>query len=89
MRQRKLLVTIAFLLSILFFNSGYIYAAEGSPYAEQAWTANFPKDIVWQQLTDAGYLVVCTEEGLYGIDPTSGATAWKMDDIKDIPEDFF
>ncbi|MFH1862713.1 MAG: PQQ-binding-like beta-propeller repeat protein [bacterium] len=64
-------------------------AGDDVPSAESAWTATFDKDIVWQQLTDAGYLVVCTNEALFGLDPTNGQIAWKLDDVKKLPEDYF
>jgi outer membrane protein assembly factor BamB len=66
-----------------------LQAEEETPYAQELWTKTFDKDIVWQQLTDAGYLMVCTDEGLYSLDPATGNVAWKMEDIKKLPEDFF
>lgn len=65
------------------------FAASEVPPAAELWTAKFTKDVNWQQLTDAGYLVVCTDDGVYGYDPVTGKEAWKMEDVKKIPEDYF
>ncbi len=51
------------------------------------WTKNFPSKINWYKITDAGVLVVCTKDGLYGVNPSDGKEVWKDDDIENIKED--
>ncbi|MDK9700484.1 MAG: PQQ-like beta-propeller repeat protein [bacterium] len=59
------------------------------PIADKLWEAKFDKDVEWMQLSDAGYLVVNTSQGLFGVKPEDGSIVWKMDDVKKVPEDFF
>ena len=51
----RMLACILFLLPIL------VLAADDIPVASEIWKANFKKDVEWQQLTDAGYLIVCLQ----------------------------
>ncbi len=51
------------------------------------WTKNFPSKIKWYKITDAGILVVGTNDALYGITPADGKEAWKIDDIENIQEE--
>jgi outer membrane protein assembly factor BamB len=55
--------------------------------AAETWTASFSKDVNWQMLTDAGFLMVCTDDALYGVNPETGVTAWTNEDLKKITED--
>lgn len=50
------------------------------------WTKTFPSKIKWYKITDAGVLVVGTNDALYGISPTDGKEIWKNDDIENIQE---
>ncbi|MBU0509108.1 PQQ-binding-like beta-propeller repeat protein [bacterium] len=76
----------AVLLTLLA--TGGAFGAD-APYGEQKWAADFEGEIQWQQLTDAGYLVVCTSTGLFGLDPATGQQAWAMDDVRKLPDDYF
>ncbi|MES2430617.1 MAG: PQQ-binding-like beta-propeller repeat protein [Bacteroidota bacterium] len=51
------------------------------------WTKKFPSKINWYKITDAGVLIVGTKDGLYGINPSDGTEAWKVDEIENIQED--
>lgn len=51
------------------------------------YTATTP--IAFVQVTPLGNLVVATPEGLVGLDPSSGAAAWKRDDLKDLERKSF
>lgn len=53
------------------------------------WTKTFPTKIKWYRITDAGILVVGTKDALYGIKPSDGTEAWKVDQIENIDEDNF
>ncbi|RYY49721.1 MAG: hypothetical protein EOO06_06185 [Chitinophagaceae bacterium] len=51
------------------------------------WTKTFPSKLKWYKITDAGTLVAGTNDALYGINPSTGAEAWKIDDIENIQEE--
>ena len=58
-------------------------------FAQQStdWTKSFPSKVKWYKITDAGILVVGTNDALYGINPSDGSEAWKADDIEKIQEE--
>jgi len=51
------------------------------------WTKTFPSKIKWYRITDAGILVVGTNDALYGVSPSDGKEVWKADDIENIQEE--
>lgn len=51
------------------------------------WTKSFPSKVKWYKITDAGILVVGTNDALYGINPADGAESWKVDQIENIQEE--
>ncbi|RYF91771.1 MAG: hypothetical protein EOO03_00520, partial [Chitinophagaceae bacterium] len=51
------------------------------------WKKNFPSKINWYKITDAGVLVVGTNDALYGVNPADGKEAWKIDKIENIQEE--
>jgi outer membrane protein assembly factor BamB len=51
------------------------------------WKKNFDSKIKWYKITDAGILVVCTKEALYGINPSDGKEIWKDEDVENIKEE--
>ena len=51
------------------------------------WTKTFPSKIKWYRITDAGVLVVGTNDALYGINPADGKEAWKIGNIENIQEE--
>ena len=51
------------------------------------WTKNFDAKIKWYKITDAGILVICTKEALYGINPTDGNQIWTDQDVENIKEE--
>lgn len=42
-----------------------------------AWSAKFKKPINWQRVHSLGYLIVSTDDGLYGVDPQDGKILWE------------
>ncbi|MFX0556964.1 hypothetical protein ACOCEA_09200 [Maribacter sp. CXY002] len=40
------------------------------------WNKNLPNDILWQEVTALGNLIVNTKEGLIGLDPETGTNVW-------------
>ncbi|MCX6313477.1 MAG: PQQ-binding-like beta-propeller repeat protein [Sphingobacteriales bacterium] len=55
--------------------------------AAKEWSKKFPGNVKWYHITDAGILVVCTGDALYGINPDSGEEIWKADNLDDIKEE--
>ena len=65
MKQFKLLVAIAILCPLMNFAQ-----------VEVKWNTQLPTDILWQEVTALGNLVVSSREGLMGIDTETGEVAW-------------
>ena len=42
-----------------------------------AWSAKFKSPINWQRVHSLGYLIVSTNDGLYGVNPTDGNILWE------------
>lgn len=42
-----------------------------------AWTARFTSAINWQRIHSLGYLIVSTNDGLYGVNPADGKILWE------------
>jgi len=51
------------------------------------WTKKFPGNVKWYQVSDAGILVVCTGDALYGLNPENGEETWKVDNLDDVKEE--
>ncbi|MEO7266188.1 MAG: PQQ-binding-like beta-propeller repeat protein [Ferruginibacter sp.] len=51
------------------------------------WSKSFPSKVKWYKITDAGILVVGTNDALYGINPVDGTESWKIDKIENIQEE--
>ena len=52
-----------------------------------AWTLHFPGNVLWQQTTPAGALLVATDGALAGVDIERGQIAWQKTDLENIPQD--
>jgi len=62
-----------------------LLAMAGTSYAEVTtplWSAAFEQDIKWYKTTPAGILIVGTNEGIHGLDPTNGEIIWRFDEMK-------
>lgn len=79
-------IVLAISLTIL---PASVFAADDIPVASKLWSYTFKKDVNWQKMTDAGFLIVSCDDGLFGIEPEKGTVAWQFDDLKKLPEDFF
>lgn len=51
------------------------------------WVKKFPGNVKWYQISDAGILIVCTGDALYGLNPETGEEAWKIDKLDDVKEE--
>ncbi len=72
-----------FILLIFFFFQFSLQAIE------PAWQASFEKSINWQKVTNLGYLIVNTTDGLHGIDPESGDVIWTSVQFANLPIETF
>jgi hypothetical protein len=68
------------LLAIALIFSGWFNAVKAG--SDPNWKANFTKEINWMKVTDAGVLVVSTDDGIYGIKPEDGTVIWKNEELK-------
>jgi hypothetical protein len=50
---------------------------QGQTKLAAAWTAKFTSPIMWQRVHSLGYLLVCTSNGLYCINPGDGSILWE------------
>lgn len=51
------------------------------------WSKKFPGNVKWYQISDAGILIVCTGDALYGLNPDTGEETWKIDKLDDVKEE--
>lgn len=65
--------------SALFFiiMSCAVWTAFGQPKTAPSWTAKFASPISWQRVHNLGYIVVCTSDALYGVNPHEGTIIWE------------
>ncbi|NNC95661.1 MAG: hypothetical protein HKN92_08870 [Chitinophagales bacterium] len=54
-----------------------------------SWTASVDGQIIWQEVTPLGDLIVSTTSALYGIKPADGSINWKLDELSNIQRDQF
>ena len=47
------------------------------------WSKKFSGNVKWYQISDAGILIVCTGDALYGLNPETGTETWKIDKLDD------
>ena len=76
--MKKYLLIVSFVLTA-FANYAQTSAKE--------WVKKFPGNVKWYQISDAGILVVCTGDALYGLNPDTGEENWKIDKLDDVKEE--
>ncbi|MBK8339461.1 MAG: PQQ-binding-like beta-propeller repeat protein [Flavobacteriales bacterium] len=54
--------------------------------ATPAWQQSPGGSIAWMRTTSTGNLVVCTSEGLTGLDPATGSITWTVKELANAPE---
>jgi hypothetical protein len=52
------------------------------PKTAPAWSAKFASAINWQRVHSLGYLIVSTNDGLYGVNPMDGKIVWENKNFK-------
>ncbi len=63
----------------------YFLQAEISP----SWRKSFGSPVNWQKITNIGYLIVSTNNALYGINPETGDVLWENKTLAAIPEEAY
>ena len=64
--------SIVFLCCLLFLGT-----ANAQQKLPAAWSAKFKSPVNWQRVHSLGYLVVSTNDALYGVNPTDGKVIWE------------
>jgi outer membrane protein assembly factor BamB len=59
------------------------------PKTPPAWSAKFKSPINWQRVHSLGYLIVATNDGLYGVNPADGKILWENKSYPAIPLENF
>lgn len=77
------------LLSFLFVTALLLAPSRSLAQATTSWRTSPGGSIAWMRTTSAGYLVICTSEGLKGVDPATGAVAWTVKELANAPENGF
>ena len=67
-RSAYLLFVIALLASLF---------AHAQQKLSASWSAKFKSPINWQRVHSLGYIIVGTNDGLYGVDPNDGKVMWE------------
>lgn len=75
--KKLLLRSVAFLL---FISSFHVYGQTA-----EKWNVSVSGGIIWQEVTSYGTLIVCTNQGLMGVNPESGTVEWKNTELANIP----
>lgn len=78
MKQIKLLIAIAVLCPFMHFAQ-----------VEVKWNKQLATDILWQEVTALGNLVVSSREGLIGVDTETGNISWSSHALGNLSRDAF
>lgn len=66
-------ITKTFLFGLILIPASLFAQQKLTP----AWSARFSTTINWQRVHSLGYIIVSTNEGLYGVNPSDGTIAWE------------
>src|SRR5258706_15529101 len=67
------LLRSSFVIGILLIS----IATLAQPKTPPAWSAKFKSAINWQRVHSLGYIIVSTNDGLYGVNPADGKIIWE------------
>jgi outer membrane protein assembly factor BamB len=76
----------------MFLLMGFLsYSLYGNaqPKTAPSWSAKFKSSINWQRVHSLGYLMVSTNDGLYGINPNDGKIIWENKNFPALNPDSF
>lgn len=79
-------ITRTFLLAVL---CTYAVVVSAQPKTAPAWSAKFKSAINWQRVHSLGYLIVSTNDGLYGVNPGDGKILWENKNYPALSPDRF
>jgi outer membrane protein assembly factor BamB len=54
-----------------------IFSSDAQQKLPAAWSAKFKSAINWQRVHSLGYIIVSTNDGLYGVNPNDGKILWE------------
>ena len=69
--KHKITILTLFLLMITSFVSW------SQPKTAASWSAKFKTPIQWQRVHSLGYLIISTNDGIYGVNPSDGKIIWE------------
>ncbi len=78
--MKKLIILLTLIFSFQLMQT---YAG-----GEELWKQEYPKEINWMMISDAGILILGTDDALYGVNPDSGEELWKREDQKKIDQEY-
>ena len=55
----------------------YASVSIAQPKTPPAWSAKFKSPVNWQRIHSLGYLIVGTNDGIYGVNPADGKIIWE------------
>lgn len=69
--------------SFLFLSLAFLFPAviHAQPHVQPAWSAKFTSPVNWQRIHSLGYIIVSTNDGLYGVNPADGKILWERKDF--------
>ena len=81
--MKKITLSGCMALVLLFITS---YSATAQEASTSSWVVEFKQNVLWQRTTSFGILVVCTADGLHGVDPETGNILWSKAELANLPE---
>ena len=76
----RMLVVCLVLLAVITY---------AQPKTAPSWSAKFKASIHWQRVHSLGYLIVSTQDGLYGMNPHDGKIIWENKDFAALNPEFY
>src|SRR5436190_8810018 len=67
----------------------YAWIGHAQPKTPPAWSAKFKSPVNWQRVHSLGYLIVSTNDGLYGVNPSDGKIIWENKNFPALNSDNF
>ncbi len=55
----------------------------------EIWKSDLKSDILWQEVTSLGHLIVCSNHSLAGVNTDDGSTLWAIEGFADIPREAY
>ena len=63
--------------------------ANAQPKTAPSWSAKFKTAINWQRVHSLGYLIVSTNDGLYGVNPDDGKIIWENREFSALNPEYY